>query len=361
MARKRDTIPHPGTYRRSLLQSYHEDCPRRERFNLQAGDVTSGYSDATALLGQAVHQVLHKIMLTLRATGEVQMPTQEAVEVMYEVMATNHLVLPVAEQDDLRWMVLRFCEYKWTASRIMALEDLLWQDLTCPDGKVRTLTGRPDLIVREGRSLVIVDYKSGRGKPRSPRSMPPEGEPIVGLEYLSEHGLFQLKTYGFLALRQWPAAEYVTLKELHLRSGEVREGTLGRAALEHVERQLAGMMQKVDLAIVEGPKSELWRPKPGTYCARQCPVARSCPIPREMRGVGAIESEAQARDAAGTWAVVRAQDKQLRDQLKAWHEATGDCPPVGGGKVVRWKPPVGKGRSFDFHWPEEPGERGEAA
>ena len=351
MPRKRDIVPHPGVYRRSLLQGY-ETCPRRTRFDLQTGDQTTGYTDSTAMIGTVLHMVINRILASLHRYGHSQMATQEAIEVMYETMADCEFVLDSKAADELRWMVLAFCRHEWTTKWIMAAEELLWRDIVCQDGKTRTLTGRPDLVMYDGvAGINIIDYKSGRAKPRTPRVLPPEGEPIVGRDYLSDRGHFQLDSYGFLALTKWPKAAYARLRELHLRSGEVREAILARDDLEHVERKLGISMQKLDTAIAEGPKSPLWRPKPGAQCVRQCPVAKSCPIPREQRGIGSIETPAQARDGAWTWQVVTAQKEQLRDALKTYHEETGEYIEMPDGRVLGWDPPIGKGRKFGFHWP----------
>lgn len=349
-------IPHPGVYRRSTLQGFEEDCPRRTRFALQAGDVTTGYSGASALLGQAVHLVLFKIMERLRATGEPQMDPHEAIDVIMDpTLTASDIVLPTREMRDLRWMVGRFVrDYTWRPERIMTLEEMLWADVPCPDGVTRTVTGRPDMIMSDPPDGgIIPDWKSGRGRPRTPRVMPPVGEPIVGTEYLSEHGLFQLKVYGYLALMRFPSFQRVTLREVPLRFPDdpPREATVTRDAVEHMERQLGVIMMQLDRAIAEGPKSDLWRPKPGRYCTTACPVARSCPVPREMRGIGSINSEQQANVAARAWTVTNAQQKQLREALKVWTEESGHHPEVGDGHVLRYEPEFTSPRKWGLHDP----------
>ena len=333
-------------YRQSLLQGM-TICPRRTRFSLERdGDLTTGYMEWSADLGTMFHAFADRYIRTLWRYGEEQMSTEEACVIMREVMAESHIVLPSDEADELRWMVLGFCNFRWNTKRIMALERKLTADIVCPDGITRVLKGTPDVIMSDPpEGGIIRDYKSGRGKPRTPRGHQ-EGQPIEGMEYLSERGHFQLDTYGLLAMRNWPSFQYVTLEEIHLRSGEVRRATLSRAALEHVEHQLAIIMMKVDEGIQAGPKSPIWRPKPGAHCQRQCPVARSCPVPREQRGDGQIATHRQADDLARAVPVLTAQRKQALDALKAHHEQTGYCPQVGDGTVYRWDPPVGVGRKF---------------
>jgi hypothetical protein len=284
------------------------------------------------------------------------MPTQEAIEIMREVMLAGEWVLPAEAREDLRWLTLSFASnYEWRPERIIGLEQRLSLDLLCPDGKMRTLTGQPDALLADPpNGIVIVDFKSGRGKPRAPRQKPPEGETIMGKEYLSDRGHFQLDCYGLLALSSYPAAQRATLRELHLRSGEVREAVLGRDELEHVEAEIAQQMMLLDRAIAEGLRSPLARPRPGHHCLRACPVARRCPIPAEKRGVGALDSPEAADAEAGRFVMIGGLRETMRDALKAHVEETGYAPEVGDGTVIRWGPNKSGGRSFGVHPPEEP-------
>jgi hypothetical protein len=357
-------------YRQSTLASF-ETCARRTRFDLQAGDVTTGWTESAADLGSVVHEVLAEILRTIKEYGEPHVPTQEAVEIMYEVMNASSIVLPVEDCHTLRWLVLDFCDLTWDPSRIAAIEERLTLDVLCPDGEIRTLKGQPDVVLFDPpHGLIIPDWKSGKGtpkKPRDPSLVIAEGEMelVKGLKYLSERGHFQLDTYGLLALMGHrddgsmiaPTASYATMREYHLRSRSIREATLTReAAMEHVVRILGHRMMQIDNAISGGAKSALWAPRSGSHCTRQCPVARSCPIPREMRGDGAISTQTQADVAARQFVVAGAQEEQTRVQLKAWEE--GGNPPgrANDRDEVRWGPDrhmwkaKGGGRKFGL-WP----------
>jgi hypothetical protein len=197
---------------------------------------------------------------------------------------------------------------------------------------------------------VIVDYKSGKGKPKAPRSEP-DAELATGKQYLSERGHFQLDSYGLLGLRKYPQAKRAILRELHLRSGKTREAVLGREELEHVERQIGLHLMLLDEARAlfmagESETHALLRPRPGSWCARKCPVAASCPVPAEQRGVGALDSDEAADAAAGRYVNVDGLRNTLREQLRTYHEQTGRAPLVGDGTAVFWRPkPDGKGRS----------------
>jgi hypothetical protein len=313
---KRRTLTHPDVYRQSLLNGF-TTCARRTKFDLLAGDdATVGWVGHSGQLGTALHAVAREILRTLYRQGETQMPTQEAIEVMYETVARLPFALPFQALDDLRWLTLAFAGLKWQ-----------------PDG------------------LVVIDLKTGRGRPKGPRVEPEQGEVVEGREYVSD--MFQGETYSLLGLRSYPAAQRVIFREFWLRSGQIRQMTLGRAELEHVERRLAVTMMLVDRAISEGEKSKLWDPRPGSHCTRQCPVSRSCPVPREMRGDGGIVTEAQAHAAARAFAVLGGQREALRKQLYAWVEdPENPVPAVNDREVVDWNPPLGKGRRFGI-WPAE--------
>jgi hypothetical protein len=254
--------------------------------------------------------------------------------------------LPGPALDDLRWLTLAFAQHKWNPIRILALEEAIRVPIECPDGVTRTLKGQPDILVADPPTgLIVVDLKSGRGRPKGPRVEPEQGEVVEGREYLA--GTFQGDVYALLGLRTYPQAERVIFRELHLRSGQIRQMTLGRDELEHVERKIAVLMMQVDRAITDGPKSPLWEPRPGGHCARACPVARSCPIPREQRGDGGIVTKPQADHAARALAVLEGQRKALISQLKAWSEDPNNATPmVNDHEFAGWNPPVGRGRKY---------------
>jgi hypothetical protein len=329
-------------YRQSLLAAF-ETCPRRTFHSLTlADDLSVGWVEESAEIGSAGHAVFAEIVRTLYRRGEIQMSTQEAVEIMYEVLAGGDWVLSADGRQALLEVTLPFAGVKWPLQRIMLIEGALPYEpagsgqplrhgIVCPDGVTRTLTGTPDLLVSDPPAgIVVIDYKTGWGVPRTPKKPPPEGEPIRGKEFLSQRGHFQLDVYGLLALKRYPSAQYVTLRELHLRKGDVREATLGREELEHVERELGLQMMLLERGAREGQTAKVWKPRPGHHCLKQCPVSRSCPVPQAHRGVGAVRNRADAdRQAARAATVVKAVYTQLRERLKAFHEADRLLPAGG--------------------------------
>jgi hypothetical protein len=380
MARKRDTIPRPEVFRQSLLGGF-EVCPRRTRFALQApDDLALGWVESTGDLGTAFHSVAAAILRTMHQHGEDTIPHEEAIVIMREVYAAGDIILPTEDRHTLRQLVLRFVAIPFPANRIAigangepAIEQRLTLEVHCPDGEVRTLKGQPDLIMIDPPDgLMIFDWKSGKGQPKKPRdplkvikSEDTGNELAIGKEYLSDRGHFQLDTYGLLALlgklddgsMLSPGARRVTLRELHLRSGQVRQATLTiEEVKEHVLQQIADHLMKIDRAISEGPKSKLWKPRSGSHCLKQCPVSRSCPVPPEQRGIGALSTQAQADREAEIFAVWEGKSAQARDRLKAWQEAGNPPGRPNEREEVRWGPDPeafkvkGGGRGFKI-WP----------
>jgi hypothetical protein len=300
--------------------------------------------------------------------GYESIPTEEAMVIAREVYREGSIILPTAERHTYAGLVLGFCGRKFKPQAIVALERRITLDMVCDDGETRTLKGQPDLITAiPPDGLELTDFKTGLGKPKRPRAGLPEGdEPVIGKQYLSDRGHFQLDTYGLLALkgvledgsRLLPTAKWARLREVPLRwPGEPdRIAVLTLDDLEHVEHHIADHMMMLDRAIREGKKSKLWKPRPGSHCLKQCPVARSCPVPTEMRGDGAISTPQMADRVARRTAWASAQREQGLSQLKAYQEAGNDPGHVNEREVYRWGPEWdawetrGGGRKFGI-WP----------
>jgi PD-(D/E)XK nuclease superfamily len=338
-------VPEPVRIRQSLLRSFYE-CPLRAVNEIEH---TAGNVGESADLGSALHAVVAEVLRTLCRTGEAQMPHQESVEVLYEVVNAGPWVLSPESHDWLRQMVLNFCELEIRPERILRIEEQLSTAIVCPDGVTRILTGTPDLLVADPGDppgVVIEDYKSSLGVPRNPRSMPAEGEPIVGEQYLHEGGHTQLRIYGLLAMRTYPRVQFATLRQRNLRwNGPPREASITRDQLEHVERQVGLLLMQVDTAR-NGDPLGLVRPRPGAWCARRCPIARACPVPAEQRGVGALETDEMADAEAARFVVVDGLRKTLLAALKARYEATGRPMLTGDGRALAWN--GGAGSAFQI-------------
>lgn len=341
----------PLRYRQSRLRAF-TTCARRTV--LDTG-FTAGLVGSSADLGSAFHAVAAEILRTLSrpgsgSYGESQIPTQEAIVIMREVLDAGAWILTADDDKWLRSMVLRFADAKWQPARFMAIEQRLSLELVGPDGEVRRLTAQPDLVIADPpNGAVAVEHKSTLGVPRNPKQDPPAGEPIRGEQYMSEGAMFQLYVQGALVMRRWPRVQYVILREQNWRwGGPPREAQITRGDLEHVEPYLARVMMQLDIALREGEGHELAAPRSGAHCTTRCPVARSCPIPAEQRGLGALETTADAEAEAARWQTIRALDKQMRAALKAHHEQTGEPIACADGMVLAWHDKPDGGRVFDI-------------
>jgi hypothetical protein len=317
-----------------------------------ATDEPAGFVGSSADLGSAFHAISATIRQTLQDADEPQMATEECVVIAREVLANGSWVLTA---DDYRWliqMVLSFADYQWPVDRFLAIERRLAIDIPCPDGELRTFTGTPDLVMADPpNGLIVVDDKTGLAKPRTPKELPPEGEAIRGIDYLHEGGYFQLVGYGTMLMLLKPRVQYVILREQNYRwNGPPREAVLARGDLEHTAPYLGLVMMQLDTALREGEDHELAKPRPGAHCTSRCPVARSCPVPQEQRGLGVLTTPEDAMLEADRWVVIRALDKQMRESLKAHHEATEQFIPVAGG-FLGWHDKPSGGREFAIKEP----------
>lgn len=353
------TLPRLTEFRQSTLRSM-EQCPRRTRFALEAGDLTTGWTEGSADLGTVFHSYANEYLNTLKrpeCRGERQMATEDAINVLREVYNASSIILDTEGYEALVGMALRFCEAEWDVSRILFQEEALRVDLVCPDGEVRTVKGQPDLIYSDAPyGVIIYDWKTGMGQPKSPRKKEEDGAVVEGKQYLSDTGKYQRQVYGLLALHALPGARYALLREVPMRfpSYGPRVARLDRSELEHVEPRLAAHMQKLDEGLREGPQSPIWAPKNGSHCMK-CEVQASCPVPRRQRGDGAIADQGDADIVARRYVRGKAMYEQAAEQMKARVEIGGSPGRLNAQSEVRWGPEPdawmqkGGGRKFGVH------------
>jgi hypothetical protein len=325
-----------GVIRQSAAKTF-DQCPLRAV--VEANRTFTDYSSGPASLGTAFHMFMEEFLRTLQRQAERSMPTEEAVNIMREVIASPECPhLSIDQQRDLLMVVLNAAQRKWRADRILAIEERLFATVPCPDGKDRQITGKPDVVFADPPSgAVCADYKVSWAVPPTPRDgdFTRDG----GRPYLSERGTFQLDTNGLLIMRNLPSIKTVMLREYYPRLDEIREAVLTRAELEHVERRLGLIVMRFEMALAGELVSE---PRPGKWCSH-CPISRECPVPDGDRDVGALDSPAAADAEAKRWQVVTELDDDLRKALRNYVDETGHHPAIGDGRVARWDPPIKKG------------------
>lgn len=335
-------------------------CPRRTYHGLLAGwDSVRGNVGATGELGRLQHEVCAKILGTLYEQGETEMSTYDAEAIANEVYALSPITLPAQCFDDLIWMTLRFVERPIRADRLLptengpAIEQRIDVPIRCPDGVTRILSCQPDAVFAgaDGTTAVVGDFKTSRGKPRTPRQQQ-QGvaeDTAVGFDYLSPRGHFQGPCYCIAAMHRWPRIQRAVFRESYLRYGLYREFVMDRNGDKHkrFEAMIGAVLMKLERGLSEGEDSKVWQPRPGSWCAKQCPVARSCPIPAEQRGVGAIPDDETAMLEAARYINVDGLRNTLRDALKERYLGTGEPIPIGDtGDAISFG--GGKGAAFEI-------------
>lgn len=336
------------------------------------------WDSAEAARGILAHRYAAEVLRTLWRNGHTTIPVAEALEILYEVCAQREVpdedvvYLPARERRYLRmFAILLAYDTKarqlrpWSMDRLLAIEERRWMSVTYTDPAgnevKRTVTGQPDATLRDTRpgGLIVIDFKSTpKAPPKAPERKRDDAGNFPGDDVpgnVSYEGFFQQKVYGPLELVNRPDIDRVTLREVYPmdRDGlQVRTATIYRQDLEHHMRELGNLVGLLDRAIAGGSSSGLWKPQPGKHCS-YCPRAGSCPIPREERDEGGIDSMQVAERWAGQMVTAQELYQHRHAALKAWHEQTGLPIPVRAAKG-RYELRHERGtRSFGMHVPED--------
>lgn len=320
----------------SLLLS--EQAPERQPSNLAAR-------------GTLFHRWVGKAIATMRANGEVTFPVEQGLALLLDVLAQRDVPdedvvhLPMSELKWLRVCVTRWCEGgPFNAQRVVAIEDRLYGTIMVPDGNgglyERRISGQPDVLVADPpQGMIVVDWKAGWAPPTKQNAAVAADERREN-DRISDQGYAQQVIYGLLVLQNYPAVQYVTLREAYIMYGEHREATVERWQLERVTDVLGAVIAQIDAAFEAGPESPRWIPTAGTHCGI-CAAPRKCPL-KDWLGIPATLEEAQL--LAREWIVAAQVRKERLPFLKGWVDANGPIPIDHG-----------KGRR-EVGWPDWDGE-----
>jgi hypothetical protein len=351
------------TYRQSILAAV-DNCALSTLFDLEG----SAFNNAAQARGIIFHRFAAELLRTLRATGEIKIPHEEAMRILYETAAQRDVpdedvvIVPTRERRTLRICCLALADVPMNMTRLISVEERLTAELEYPgpDGMVkRIISGQPDALLADPpNGAIVLDWKTAPSPPAAPKN----GEQSHWTgdhQHVSYEGYFQQRVYALLVMRNYPSVDRVTLREYYVLKKEPRVATVPREALEHIEQELAAMCQTLDRAIMGGSKSQMWRPSPGRHCD-YCRRPTSCPIEREARvfgagggdGAGGITSESQAARIAAEDVLAVRVHKEAHDALKAWHETTGRPVPVKSAKgrvAYRWGETSSGSRRFGIY------------
>lgn len=366
-------------HRQSTLASF-DSCRLMTRWDMEG----VAFDNAAQARGILFHRVAAEILRTMWRTGEAEIPTEEAMAILYEISAQRDVPdedvvwLPSGERKVLRACVLGLVyDYesrkprRFNVGTLMAVEERLNAPIRYdgPDGGVveRLLTGQPDaLFAMEPDGIRVFDWKTTRQPPAAgpDRSDPDRGDHHDDAEHVSYMGYFQQRTYAFLILSQprYRHINRVELREMYPLAGESRYATVYRHDLEHVERELSTLIEHLDRALMGGHRSPMWKPSPGKHCG-YCPRPTHCPIEADVRAFGngggkhsgGIASKAQAQRLAGEYVVADRVRKVLHEALKAYVDVHGEDLEVKSAKgraALGWKV-NGRGRRFGMFVPSE--------
>lgn len=364
-------------YRVTTLRQYATGCPRS---TVLSSSLTTGSIGTAGERGSLMHAAIAEILRTLWRENEPSFErTEEATAILREVHGRGPWVVTAADMFGVRnsdgtvaesgvvQMIGSFAQEQWRPSRFLIIEGSpppfagegrMTMEIVCPDGEIRMMSGAPDLVISDPPSTaIIVDHKQSMAKPRTPNEPVPEGQPIRGMEYLTDPqgDYLQLCGYAALVMHEFPAVKTVVGREKNWRwNGPPREIVISRALIEEWAIPYFGtLMMQIDKGRSGGDGSEFAQPRACTSCVTRCSVKRTCPIPAQERGVGALDSDEAADLEGARWQVIRALDPDMRAALKTYVAEAKRNPVLPDGRVIRWdgeKP----NRKFGAFAPPEP-------
>jgi hypothetical protein len=324
-------------YVRQSVLSRFDECKLTTLLELRHGGGWDGHPQAR---GHLFHRFAAEALRTLRRQGETRMPVAEALEILYEVVRQrlvppeDRVRVPMRQLRELRMAVIKWAnDNTFSTDRIMSIEQRYNAPVTyvSKEGELvtRLLTGQLDVLIADPPDgAVVIDWKDTWGLPPANTRGVPDAPEDDG-SHLSYSGYFQQRFYALLVMHNFPAVQTVKLREFYHRHATAREGIVTRDSLEHVTRELSVLVADFDETVAAGAKhagtlsrEDPWRPSPGNHCS-MCPKPASCPIEREARGEGAIDSDETAQRYAGEFEVATQVRAHRMKALKPWTSEHG--------------------------------------
>jgi hypothetical protein len=343
------------TLRQSLLGTF-DNCPLSTLFDLK---YANGWSTHPQARGTLFHRYAAECLRLMKTYGDrdprdgtSSIPVAEALEVLYDVVRQrdvpwrDRIRCSLRDLRELRISAIKWAaENRFTVDAIIDIERRLSTTLRYdgPGGQLveRVFTGQPDvLIAKPPDGAVVIDWKDTWALPpeRVERQDPRDAE-RGDADHISYEGYFQQRAYALLILHEFPAVQWVTLREFYPRKTKVREATVHRSQLEHIEREFAILAEDFDLHVMAGTDQRPWHPSPGKHCSF-CVTPGRCPIPDEARGQGAIRNERQAQRYVAQLQVAETVRTHRREALRPWIELHGpvEAKSAKGRHVAMLKP-----------------------
>jgi len=345
----------PEPLRRTMLEKLDE-CALSAKFELD-GTPFNTHPQAAGIL---FHRAMAEILRTMMRQGEQEIPSQEAVEILYE--AARQRDVPPAERVRCSWRDLALVrlgvvkcvtDNRFSIEKIVSIEERLTVPIVYVDDQgeivTREISGQPDVLLAElADTAVILDWKLTWALPPE-RKTPTDHDQQFG-SHVSYEGYFQQRFYALVVMRTYPQIQRVRLREYYPLRGKVRVATVTRERLEHIEREMALLVYEHDRLVREqGP----WRPSPGKHCG-YCRAPIKCPLTPEEKAEGAIISNEMAERYAAEREVADEVRKRRTEALKVWVKNHGPVKIKASKerREIGWRIGPSGGKNFGPYVPD---------
>lgn len=269
--------------------------------------------------GTLTHRVLGKCLRDMARGHEGRIPVDAALAILHETLRQHDVPdgemvnVPMNEVKDLYWITKKWAhETEWDVRNLVAIEERLFAPVVYegPDGEIvhRTVSGQIDALFVEGADhAIVIDWKDTF-------ALPPPTE-------ISFQGYFQQRFYAFLVMIAYPSVQQVTLREFYVRYSVPREATVHRHQLDDVRMEITALVERYERAY----NKKTFPPSPGKHCS-YCLRPQACPIPKDLRRDGRIETAEDAEKMARVLVRAKSVVDQSRDALRAWADNHGPVP-----------------------------------
>jgi len=352
-------LAHFPVLRQSMLATF-ADCQLQAGFDLRMSITrpgtqtlhTSGYTTHRQAAGRLIHSTLGRSIRHMREKRQEFIAPETVIDFwdlelrQAEVPVGETFALP-AHEDALARRTL----HKWakdnliTIAELYGIEERLAATIRYPDGAggfvERVLTGQLDLLLIDpsGAHATVPDWKDTWKLPTKKGSEDEvDDDEEDGDDALSQEGYFQQQFYALLIFLspQFRGVQSVTLREFYIRRSRPREATIWRHKLPDLLGYFSATAERFDrcyeAAVVTrrgrirrrvlSTPAQWGEPSPGAHCS-YCPGAQDCPVDKDAREGGAINTPAEAETVAGVLIRAKRVVKQTEASLRTWADREG--------------------------------------
>jgi PD-(D/E)XK nuclease superfamily len=342
--------------RQSILARMDE-CPLSAKFEMEGARFNTHPQAAGILFHRTMAMILH----TLLEQGEEEIPTQEAIEILYEVARQRDLLPEDRVRCSMRDLALVrlgvvkcVTDNRFSVNRLVSIEDRLFAKVTYLDDDghevERVVSAQPDALLADvNDTAVVLDWKLTWALPPERKERTDQDQQFG--HHVSYEGYFQQRFHGLVVMRTYPTIQRVRLREYYPLRGKVRSATVKREDLEHIEREISLLCYEFDRLRREGGP---WLPSPGKHCGF-CRAPAKCPIEADARGEGAISSARMAERYAAEREVADVVRTDRTEALKVWVSNHGPVKVKASKerREIGWRIGSSGGKNFGAYVPDE--------